>query len=1230
MLRHILSFELRQQFSSPVFWVVAVIFGLLAFGASSSDAVQVGGAIGNVYRNAPSVIVDLLNGFAAFSMLLVVIFVAGGALRDFDNRSAELFFTTPVKKRDYLLGRFLGGYLATLGVMALVAFGILAGTFMPWLDPARLGPTSVTPYAFTFAVLLLPNLLFISALLFCLAVTTRSMLATYIGVVAFFALSIVTGTLTADLDTRWIGAVLDPFGQQAINDVTRYWSAEERNTLTPGIDGVLLANRAIWLGVSLLLVWLSYRLFRTDREGLRWFKRAEKTTAGAVAKAVIGGAPSPDSRTHDPVGDQIAVRRKAGAAATAGNATIAIPKVALATSVGAQFRQFLHQAWFDTKGVLKGVPLLVMLLLGMMILIINLVFGDQTFGTTIYPTTGRMNDLIGGSLSIFLIIIVTFYAGELVFRERAQRIAEVTDAYPNADWIPLAAKTVALTAVVFAFYAVGILAAIGNQIARGYYEFEFGLYLSQMLLTCLPFVMMGVLALFLMVLTNSKAIGYLLMLVYIASRIVFGILNLENNLYRPMGAPGVPYSDMNGFGHFLVGHLWFRGYWGAFVAMLFVAGLLLWVRGNRSTFRERLREARRRLNPLTGGALAAALAAFVGLGGWVYWNTMVLAERSGIDAYVPGDEAMDAQAAYEKTYSPLKDLKQPKILRIYTDIDLHPTERRVESLVRYRVRNPHAEPIPMLHLEMQSSLEQLAIDLGGATLSKEDRDQGVWQYTLDAPMQPGEERDLEFRFRFAPTHFSNGTGQTQVVENGTFFNSGFLPSFGYNDGRQLVDRNERRKRGLGEPTRMPKIDDEAARQNYVFGDDADWIDFETIISTDPDQIALAPGYLQREWTEDGRRHFHYKMDAPMVNFAAWLSARWAVKKDRWNDVAIEIYHHPAHHWNVDRMIEASKKSFDYFNAAFTPYQFRQMRIIEFPRYASFAQSFANTVPFSESIGFIADLRDEDAIDYVFYVTAHEIAHQWWGHQVIGANQQGSTMLIESLSQYSALMVMEKEYGAGQMRRFLKYELDRYLAGRGSELIEELPLALVENQQYIHYRKGSLVFYALKDAIGEDTLNAVLKRFLQDKGFQSAPYTNTREFLAYLREGTDPKHHPLIEELFEKIVFHDNRVKEAKAVKREDGKYVVTLELHASKFEADGKGKETRLPLGHELDIGVFARPKGGKEKDEKVLYLAKHRIDAETSTIEIVVDEEPFDAGIDPYNKLIDRVSDDNRKKVSL
>lgn len=1192
MFNAIFAFELRQQFGNPVLWVVALVFALLAFGASSSDAVQVGGSIGNVLRNAPVVIISLLNGLAAFSMLLVTIFVAGGALRDFDNRTAELFFTTPMRKRDYLFGRFSGGLVACIAVSAATAAGVFIGYFMPWLDPVRIGPHSAMPYLWTLGVLLLPNLLFIAALLFCLAVATRSMLVTYIGVVAFFAISTATGVLTADLDTKWIGALIDPFGQQAIDVSTRYWSTSERNSLLPPLDGVLLLNRVLWTAVSIGLLALAYRLFRTDREGLKLLRRKARTAAGGTASVATVAGP--------------------------------LPNVSIRTSGAAQFRQFLHQAWFDTKGVLSGVPLLVMLLLGVFILTINLIFGDQMFGTKLYPTTYRMTQLIQGSYAIFLIIIVTFYAGELVWRERSQRIAEVTDAYPNADWIALAAKVVALVAVVVVFHASGVIVTVINQLLRGYTALEPGLYLSRILLGSVPFALMAVLAIFFQVISNNKFIGYLLMLVYLVARATLGLLDFNNNLYLPFGSSGMPYSDMNGYGHFWIGWAWFRAYWGSFAGLLLVVSALFWVRGSRSSWRERVNEARRRFRGAYPLATAALLAAFIGLGSWIYYNTMVL------NAYVSPDTALDRQADYERTYSQYKDLAQPRITAIRADVDIYPDIRNLVVRGHYRLVNRHAEPIEELHLSLSNDLEVRRLDFGAHEVVKQDTLHGYSIYRLTPPMAAGEERDFDWEIAYVPKGFQNGIGLTQVVENGTFINNFFFPSFGYQKGRQIVDRNERRKRDLGEVPRMAKIDDEAARANHYLSDDADWVDFETIVSTSADQIALAPGYLQREWSENGRRYFHYKMDAPMLPFAAWLSARWEVRKAEFEGMPIEVYFDPKHHFNVDRMIEASQKSFAYFNANFTPYQHRQFRILEFPGYSSFAQAFANTIPYSEAIGFIADLRDEEAVDYVFYVTAHEAAHQWWAHQVIGADVQGSTVLSESLSQYSALMVMEKEYGPRRMRKFLKYELDRYLQSRAGELVEELPLALVENQQYIHYNKGSLVFYALRDAIGEDTLNGILRRFLEDKGFQQPPYTTSRELLAYLREGTDPKHHRLIEDLFEKIVFFDNRVKEARAVKREDGKYAVTLALHSAKLEAAGKGEETEVALDDEIEIGVFARPKGGKEKDETVLYLQRHRITEQDTTLEIVVDEEPYDAGIDPYNKLIDRVSDDNRRRVSV
>ncbi len=157
-------------------------------------------------------------------------------------------------------------------------------------------------------------------------------------------------------------------------------------------------------------------------------------------------------------------------------------------------------------------------------------------------------------------------------------------------------------------------------------------------------------------------------------------------------------------------------------------------------------------------------------------------------------------------------------------------------------------------------------------------------------------------------------------------------------------------------------------------------------------------------------------------------------------------------------MQGMKDALEYYSRNFNEFQYSQMRIMEFPRYATFAQSFANTIPFSESIGFIAKINNPDKdIDYPYYVTAHEVAHQWWGHQVMDARVKGNAMLSESMAQYSALMVMKHAFPPETLERYLKYELDVYLRGRTTERKKEQPLEFVEGQGYIHYNKASLVF-----------------------------------------------------------------------------------------------------------------------------------------------------------------------------
>jgi len=519
---------------------------------------------------------------------------------------------------------------------------------------------------------------------------------------------------------------------------------------------------------------------------------------------------------------------------------------------------------------------------------------------------------------------------------------------------------------------------------------------------------------------------------------------------------------------------------------------------------------------------------------------------------------------------------------------------------------------------------------GGEEVDRDDFFYTTW-IEFNPPLQSGGKSRVDFEINRASVGFVDNSPDTQLVENGTFLNNmHILPHFGYAKGVEVSDRHERRKRGLEPPERLPKLEGSSQYGINFISKEADFINFETIVSTSEEQVAISPGYLQKQWVKEGRRYFHYKMDAPIFNFVAFLSGKWAVEKDNYKDIAIEVYHHPDHDKNIDKMIISVKDSLDYFSLQFSPYQHRQVRIIEFPRYASFAQSFSNTIPYSEDIGFIADLRDEDAIDYVYFVTAHEMAHQWWGHQLTPANVQGSAVLSETLAEYSAYMVIEKNLGKDHLRKFLKWEMDRYLAGRSIEVLEEMPLYKAENQQYIHYQKGGIVMYSLRDRFGEKVINTALQKFLMKFQYVSNPYPTTLDLLEFLKAEVAESGHEFIDELFTKITLFELKVKEASAKKLDNGRYEITMIIDAGKFHADGEGMETEVGLSDKFDVGIFSKNPDKAKGTDHILHFKKYQINKGKNKLTIEVEELPEYAGIDPYIKMIDRNSDDNMKKVDI
>jgi aminopeptidase N len=1196
MFGKIAAFELRYQLRQPVFWVVAILFFLITYGSVASDQISIG-ATTNVHRNSPFAIIQVVEVLTLFfGMFVTTAFVANVVVRDDETGFGPIVRATRMTKFDYLYGRFLGAFLAVAIAFLSVPIAIWVGSKMPWLDSQTLGPNRFGDYAWAYLVVGLPGLFLTSALFFAIASITRSMMGTYLAVVAVLILYLVlTALIGVKPEWRHGFALGEPFGFAALGDATRYWTAAERNTLLPPLGEEILVNRAIWLGASLALLAATWALFRFSVRGAK-ARKAQKL-------ALIADAAPPAAAASGPLPRPVFDGRTARA-------------------------QLWARTRFEMAQVFKSPAFVVLCMLGVFNSVGGLFLAGSLYGVDTYPVTREVIQTLRGAFTIIPVIIAIYYSGELVWRDRDRKIHEIVDATAAPDWSFLAPKTLAIALVLMATLAIGALAGIAVQTIKGYTDYELGHYLVWYIL---PFTatafLLAALAVFLQSIVPHKFLGWAGMVAYLIATIVAGNLSLDDNLYLYGGTPSVPLSDMNGLGRFWEARTWFQAYWSAFALILLVVAYGVWRRGTETRLLPRIARLPSKLRGGAGVVLACAVVAFVGLGVWNFVNTHVWNEyRTGLD-----DEKR--LAAYEHALIGYAKVPQPTITDVALDVDLHPHAPEAITHGRYGLVNATSKPLSEIHVRADFETKLLKVVIPGAKLEKSWPQFNYAIYRLAQPLQPGARTTLDFETWRGQKGFKNDGYGRRIVDNGTFIdNFEITPFLGMSEDGLLTDRIKRRKYHLTpEEVRLPPLSNDPANRQANYLANAAWVNADIRVSTDADQTPIAPGYKVSDEVKNGRRIVRYKTDAPVLNFFSIQSARYAETHVPYNGVDIAVYYDPKHPWNVNRMISAAKAGLDEFQPSFSPYQFRQLRFIEFPDYANFAQSFANTVPWSESLGFIADVRDPNKIDYITYVGDHELGHQWWAHQVIGARMQGETSLSETQAQYSALMVMEKLYGPDKIRRFLKFELDSYLRARGAERLEELPLEKNENQGYIHYNKGALVMYLLKDQIGKDNVDAALRDVLHAYAFKGPPYPTSLDLVSALRAHAPADQQGLITDLFEKITLWDVKATAVDVKKRPDGKWAVRLTVQAKKLYADGKGKETEAPMTNEsYDFGLFAaKPGEGAFGSKDVILFERRPLSSGTHVFDFVVAKKPAWAGVDPYNKRIDRNSDDNLIQVT-
>ena len=1185
-------FEARQRLKLLSTWVY--FFGFLALtmlwmAAAGGFFKGASVTFGSQLIDSPRSLMFTTSFLGSIGVIVIAAMMGRSVQQDFEYDMQHFFFSAPIRKHEYMFGRFLGAYFTLAVIFTSILLGAWLGSFIPGIDPERLAHADAIAYIIPYLIVILPNIFIFGAVFFILAALTRRMLPVYISSVVMLIGYMVAPGLARDLDYKTFAALIDPFGTTAVIRLTEYWPIIERNTRLFVPEGVYLLNRVIWASAALAGLLVGY-----------WrFHFIATSDSGHGKRTSTGEGEIPQHLSHTSTNTQEKPDFQA-------------------RSLG---WLLLRSSWLNLRETTKNIYFLVIVLAGVLMMIAASLDLGSMWGTNTYPVTYQVLDVVSSTFALFMMVITTFYAGELIWREREAHMGQMLDALPVPSWLPLLAKLFALFGLQALLMLIIMLTGMAVQIFQGYFILEPGLYLHQLFLVQMPgYMLTAVLAIALQVIINQRYIAYFAMIVYFIISITAGSIGLDNPMLIYGNMPSITYSAMNGYGHFLLRERWYEAYWGGAALLLIVLSLLFWARGTNDDWRQRLQLARHALTMPVLTTIAVGVLIFGGAGGVLFYNQYVA------DCFKSAYHKEAEKADYERKYKQYAVLPQPRITDVKMNVEIWPEQRALIVKGRYLLQNKTTQPVSDIIITQDNSVAQYRVRFSQEVRNGlQDRELGFYSYKLSKPLAPGAQLAMEFELNYSPQGIFGLGRDTPVIGNGTFFNNGIMPHIGYQQDWELNDASDRKKHKLAARERMLPRDDAGGLANNFVGNDADWITFDATVSTSADQTAIAPGMLVKDWTSKGRRYFHYKVDQPILNMYAFQSARYLVKRDWWQDVGIELYYHPGHEYNLDRMDKGIKESLDYYTKNFGPYQHKLVRIVEFPRYEQFAQSYPNTIPYSESVGFIAKVNDRNPkdIDYPFYVTAHEVAHQWWGHQLVSGNTRGGTVLSETLAEYSALMVMKKNFGAAKMRRFLHYDLDQYLLGRALERKKELPLAENENQNYIQYRKGSLAMYQLQDMLGEDKVNAALKDVLNQYGRKSGPYPSVTVLVDALRKITPADQAYLIDDLFNNIVLYENHAVAATARKLADGRYEVSFTVSAAKVRAGEQGEEKDVPLRDWIDVGV-------DDKDGSSLLRERMLIAQKENRYTVVVTGRPAKAGIDPDNKLIDRKPDDNMINVEL
>ncbi|WP_295677345.1 hypothetical protein [uncultured Mucilaginibacter sp.] len=1210
MFWKIFLFEIQNRLRRPavyLYFIAALIFATFIFATGSMPLAE------KEHINSPYTIALYCAAITMLMMLISSSIMGTPLYRDIEYNTKDYYLTYPITKAGYFWGRFIGSFSSMLFIASAIIIGAYLGTklgpAMGWSDPKQYGPNYLNYYLHPFFMMALPNLFFTSALFFGLVAITRSVKVIYAGGILLFLGYFLSIFFLNHTNNATVINLADPFGINGVRLQTNNSSSIQQNTTAFPITGTFLLNRVIWTGVGLVILLYTYFTFSF-----------EKFFSGKRDKAAIDNEPAAAKKAF-------------------------VPSANTSFKGSYNRKTLANLTKIELLNIIRDNYFWIILSAGVFFLGFVFWMGNNDNGVPQFPRTVMLMGIFNSVFTFFIFFIIIFYTGETLHRDRITRYAYINDSLPPPNWVLNGSKLITLLILGLGLTLIPLVTGFVVQTGKGFHDYNFPVYLIYMFIITLPSLLeMVVFSYMVHVLINNKFVAHgigVFFWVGIFFLRTSGIFNYNLLLYSYTPWFGV--SDMDGIGHMMAPVNWFNLYWLLFGGLLIILSGLFYYRGVISSFKERLQLVPERFDKKTKLISAVLLAGFLSVAAYNYYNV------SYLNNYTLKGEGDDRAIIYEKTLKHFASLPLPKITRVKMFADIYPDKQAQYVKAFLTVVNKNDRPISQMLLD-GDELSDYNIKINGKPMPftspliyhrtffswfRPANDTAAYRlYRFEKPLAPGDSALLEVNSQVTIRGFDNGLYGQHLLRNGTIFTGG-LPELGYDDDDEIGSPYVRKKAGL-----PPKEEEDIARNdpegfnNLKAGKASDLFSFDLTISTSGDQTMISSGELVKQWKQNGRNYFHFVQNQPgMYSPLAAVGAKYAVAHDTVqleHPVNISIYYDAKHSWNVSRFMAAYKDGLHYFNTAYGPYPFKDIRLAETSQYGPRTGSFTTFDTYAEYFAWCAHFDDPNETDYCYFNTAQQLAQQWWRFQVAPNNTVGSLNIAEGLAQYSALVMMEKKYGKDNMKWITMDQLWFYLFVR--RRLEEPEHPLIRSNTWFEWGgKAAVALYGLRDMIGEDSINTALREFKDAYAFKNKPpFAGSNNLYSYLQKHTPDSLQYFLNDTWQKITLYDNKLVDVKAVPTgKNNEYKVTLKTDVAKVYIDSKGNDVpALEMNDYITIGIFAADSKNKEGRTQVnpLYLKKYKLTYGKHTITLIVKGKPARVGIDPYSKLIDRNPNDNMK----